>query len=481
MASNEKPVYINDWREYALIKNTLERENRKRIKRFWLFEKEGEIHCDILYKNGEREIIDNTWFLNEEKHKKEYEIFVSPFNYWQERFARPIDPLDWGLSENELKVYLERGAFTWYSHEELFGYLHLPSRTSPDGRMRIKVKLRGGENIYGKKEFLIEPLEKDDQNLFKELDNHEVMLGMMGDLGEEIAFSKIRINGKRPAYLCPLRKRSQEEQSENPLNVLLTPKKYEELNWEVNTIFAEEIADISLIKKHNHEVYEIVLDSGKKIILKEFSPLYKVKLEIEKNVIGRISQLGMTPRIHAAVENKIFYDFVGNHSLADFEPWMGERFYDFAIDFIDSLGKLGKKFNETDFPKIFHPHEKNDQMLIHSNLYPQHIIIDDQRNPKVIDLEHICFGPVEYSLARLLVNSSHELSPEFIYQKLDYYLRLNPQKNSKEFYQNFEVFKNQILLKMVKKFEEIIKSEGGNKIEAERIRERLISRISQHI
>ena len=228
--------------------------------------------------------------------------------------------------------------------------------------------------------------------------------------------------------------------------LIISPEKYRQIAELVEKRFSQQLEEINSVRTNKNSLYELVLKSGGKLILKEFPDCSKNKFSIEDYFSRNLQSTGFVPARLSRQNSMIFYEFFGEKSLADVKNKDElARHYNNAVDFMTLLGKSGKKIDAGNFLQSMECKKSANPSIIHCNLYPEHVLIDSKGNSKIIDLEHICRGPAELALARLLINTFHDLDNEFIQERLEHYLSGNAGINRKEFYCNFEFYRKETI------------------------------------
>jgi hypothetical protein len=247
-----------------------------------------------------------------------------------------------------------------------------------------------------------------------------------------------------------------EESLERSYELIISPEKYEKLSGLVEKRFGQQLEEINSIRINKNSLYELVLKSGKKLILKEFPEYNRDKFNIEGYFSKQLQATGFIPLYLDGQNLMLFSEFFGEESLSKLKNKEElARHYDHAMDFMIELGKLAGKNHKIRLPYM-EERKSSNLTLIHSNLYPEHVLIDSKGNSKIVDLEHICYGPAELALSKLLVNTFHDLGEEFIQERLGYYLSKNPGINKQEFYCNFEFYRQETIKTIKEKLNKLL-------------------------
>ena len=246
--------------------------------------------------------------------------------------------------------------------------------------------------------------------------------------------------------------------------VILPVEKYNQIKELVRKAGGN-LDSIDLLRINKNSVYELVLKDGKKIIMKEFLESNRDNFNNEKFFYNSGMELYL-PKPILGRDRILMTEYLDGTPLSKIQDSEQiSKFYNSAIDFLINLGKF-----RGDFRNLAIPSDKNQRnqnlVLTHDNLYPEHLIVQPNEELKVLDLEHICFAPIEKALAVLLINSFHILDEEFIHEKLEYFLSKTGIEK-KPFYNNFEFYKREHLKELGKKFDGYIQDGSFDEGEVE--------------
>lgn len=242
-------------------------------------------------------------------------------------------------------------------------------------------------------------------------------------------------------------------------SVLIPEQKYAELEQIVAENFGQRIDDVALLRANRNIVYQIKLKNGEIVVLKEFQSQNRDRFLIDSVFMSILAGEGIAPESWNSQNGhlRLFSRYLGDLTLKDIKDARQlEEYYDRAIEMLVVLEDAGKRHKNQiagmNIPIIGKGYYERKCIqsperivtahptLIPEDFYPGHVIIDSRDNKaKMIDCESVCYGPVELALANLLVNTSHNLSPEFMQKRLEHYLSLKPEIDKKQFYDSFNV------------------------------------------
>ncbi len=268
---------------------------------------------------------------------------------------------------------------------------------------------------------------------------------------------------------------------ENVSDLLLRlNKKYNELEKIISTEFCAKIDNITTLRVNKNQVYRINLNDDRTVVLKEFTPYNNQKFAIESFFTQMLNRKGLTPNSKRLRDKspRQFTEFINGPSLNNLQD-EGQlaSYYNAAIDILLAIEDIDRQHraqlrikiptvSEMELAKKYNLDEKNittsNFTLIHENFYPEHVIIGADKKAKVIDCEHICYGPIELALARLLDNTFHNLGENFVQQQLEYYLSHKPKINKELFYKSFNIHKIAVQNMLFNMFDSILKTKPKN-------------------
>jgi hypothetical protein len=232
-------------------------------------------------------------------------------------------------------------------------------------------------------------------------------------------------------------------------SLIITPARFQELESIVSSQFHQEMADISFFRSHSNTTYHLRLKNGWQGILKEFSNVQQDKIAIEREFAGILAHAGLAP-LTVSVGYRLFSSYIGDVTLADLKKTDHRlaAWYDLAIDLLLTLelqahrhqgilkrlpiSALDEGYFIKECGSAFDPRQSSSLTYIPENIYPGHLLIDGN-GLKLIDLEDMSVGPIEYALVRLLCNTYHDLPQEFIQARLQHYLSQKPGIDKKKF------------------------------------------------
>jgi hypothetical protein len=242
---------------------------------------------------------------------------------------------------------------------------------------------------------------------------------------------------------------------DNHVNVIITPQKYEELEKIVSTEFGQKLGDIQTIQINRNTTSYLYLANGEQSLLKEFPNGTKGKLALDYYFSDLLSRENLAPRVKMG-ESMLFIASLGKLSLKDIDlndPKLA-AYYDKAIDVLIALGDLdgrkdcnirnlhvpviGKQYYEEKVGAAPEISGSAIVTLINTDFYPGHLMVDEKSDlVRGIDWESVSYGPIELALASLLINTFHDLSHEFIMERLNYYCSRKKGISQKTLYESF--------------------------------------------
>jgi hypothetical protein len=223
-------------------------------------------------------------------------------------------------------------------------------------------------------------------------------------------------------------------------SAILTQEKHDELDGLVQRAYGERLEQATQIKNRKNKTYHVFTLSGRHAVLKEFAPGAHENFSREVGLLSILGAHNSAPEIFAE-EGRILLDHAGTFTLLDImdEKELARR-YDEALGMNVALAErfLIEPQLETILripsltPDIFEskyritpPKRTSHITLIAPTRYNGHYRISEKDDTlRRIDLENAYIGPVELSLANLILGAPIRLSEEFIRERAEKFIRL---------------------------------------------------------
>jgi hypothetical protein len=230
---------------------------------------------------------------------------------------------------------------------------------------------------------------------------------------------------------------------------IYSPDKLRELEEIIEREFHTGIQDIHHFRSYRNKVHQLVTSDDQVLMIKEYAD--PENLSRESFFMQCLFARNLAPSMRTQ-RGILISQFLGSTSLADVtdETELG-KYYDQAVDIILAIERLPQEekigsvlvrtMDDDYFLREFRqqkPHSTK-QSLMNRDFYPLHGIVTPS-GLRTIDCEQMFFGPIEYALATLLVNTFHTLPPAFMEERLDRYLAAHPELRRETLFKSFQTY-----------------------------------------